>query len=329
VAETFGNVISISTKGQASIAQSSGEAELGALHRCALKMIGIQNFVQEVWNTSNPITLCTDSSAAKVMSLRRGCGKVRHLEVKQLYIQELTTSSRIRIEKVERKKNKADCGTKPHSAAEYEKFRNMLQVVSDDVKEVKEEVHSPSDLVATGNKQALVAAIIAALVDPSTATNTTDSDQSTTSWTWLYACAITVILCIMTFLFQIWIGTRSGLQQPLLESEEVEYVRNADGRFVGYYEDYEGAQLDADSQSSGEDKVTGGEVASSESGQDRVTGRAAASSSQDMREWAELTAEERIAITRRERREERTWMRSHGREWNDYMGMDEDENTFR
>jgi hypothetical protein len=191
----------------------------------------------------------------------------------------------------------------------------MLQVVNDDVKEVKEEIHSPSDLVATGNRQALVAAILAARVNPSTATSTADNDQSTTSWTWLYACAMTMILCIMTLVYQVWIGTRAGLRQPLLESEESEYEVNDDGRFLGYYEDYEGAQLDADSQSSDEDMVTGGEVA--------------ASSSQDTREWAELTPEERIAITRRERREERTWMRRHGREWNDYMGMDEDENPFR
>jgi hypothetical protein len=168
VAEAFGNVLSISTKGQASIAQSSGEAELGALHRCALKMVGIQNFVYEVWGTSCPITLCTDSSAAKVVAVRRGCGKVRHLEVKQLYIQELPTSNRIRIEKVDGKTNKADCGTKPHSAAEYEKFRSLLQVISSGMNTVKEEIHSPSDTVSAGSKQALAAAIIAALVESTT-----------------------------------------------------------------------------------------------------------------------------------------------------------------
>jgi hypothetical protein len=164
------------------------------------------------------------------------------------------------------------------------------------------------------NKQALTAAILAALVGPSTAANTTDIDQSTTSWTWMYACVMTLILGILTFISQVWIGARRSLRQPLLESEEIEYEVNEDGRFLGYYEDYEGAQLEVDSTSSGEDKVTGGE---------------AASSSGDTREWSELTPEERIAITRRERREERAWMRRHGREWNDYMGIDEDENPFR
>ena len=148
VVEVLGCVVSVSTKGQAAVAQSSAEAELGGCHRAALYSIGIQNYWQELYDEYLPINICTDSSAGKMISLRRGVGAVRHLEVRQLYIQELTNSNRIKVHKVRGGINKADVGTKPHSPKAIEPFYEWLQVTHPQKGDIEREagrVQVPSD----------------------------------------------------------------------------------------------------------------------------------------------------------------------------------------
>ena len=59
------------------------------------------------------VKLKTDASAAKGISMRRGLGKVRHIEVNQLWLQDCIHKGRIELEKVDGKKNIADALTKP------------------------------------------------------------------------------------------------------------------------------------------------------------------------------------------------------------------------
>ena len=54
----------------------------------------------------------TDSSAAKGMASRRGLGKVRHVEVNQLWVQQKVGSGEIELKKVEGTNNLADALTK-------------------------------------------------------------------------------------------------------------------------------------------------------------------------------------------------------------------------
>jgi hypothetical protein len=112
VIEVLGAVVSVSTKGQLAIAQSSAEAELGGAHRAALLAVGVQNTWLELFEENLPIGLLMDSAAGKIMAVRRGKGKVRHLEVKQLYLQELTNALRVKTYKAKGEENKADIGTK-------------------------------------------------------------------------------------------------------------------------------------------------------------------------------------------------------------------------
>ena len=58
------------------------------------------------------LVVCTDSSAAKGMASRRGLGKVRHVEVNQLWVQEKVGSGEVELRKVEGSKNIADALTK-------------------------------------------------------------------------------------------------------------------------------------------------------------------------------------------------------------------------
>ena len=59
------------------------------------------------------IRLRTDASAAKGIATRRGLGKVRHIEVNQLWLQEKVNSGEIQVMKVKGEGNLADGLTKP------------------------------------------------------------------------------------------------------------------------------------------------------------------------------------------------------------------------
>ena len=83
----FGNgVVKTWSNSQTTIAQSSGEAEYYAIVRAAVEGLGMQSIMHDLGCTMR-IRLWVDSSAAKSISSRIGLGRVRHLEVKFLWLQ--------------------------------------------------------------------------------------------------------------------------------------------------------------------------------------------------------------------------------------------------
>ena len=58
----------------------------------------------------------TDASAARGVILRQGVGKVRHLQVKQLWLQENVAAGELTIVKIPRANNCADALTHPWGA---------------------------------------------------------------------------------------------------------------------------------------------------------------------------------------------------------------------
>ena len=67
-----------------------------------------------------PVTrrLFVDASAAQAMSNRQGIGKLRHLDVKYLWLQDLTKQGCIAVRKIGGQLNPADILTKPMSFGE-------------------------------------------------------------------------------------------------------------------------------------------------------------------------------------------------------------------
>jgi len=96
---------------QSVIALSSGEAEFYALIEGASRSLGIQSLMEDMGYDVN-VTLKSDSSSARSISLRKGCGKVRHLQVKYLWLQHEVFDKALKIEKVKGTENPADVGTK-------------------------------------------------------------------------------------------------------------------------------------------------------------------------------------------------------------------------
>jgi len=97
---------------QKAITLSSGEAELGGVVKAASEGLGLQSLAADL-GLSVSLAICTDSSAAVGICRRAGIGKVRHLAVGQLWVQELIRSAAVELFKVRGEVNPADLLTKP------------------------------------------------------------------------------------------------------------------------------------------------------------------------------------------------------------------------
>ena len=95
---------------------SSGESEYHNL--CGAGALGLQ--IREIlaeFHGPSDVLLCTDSTTAMAIGSRHGPGKVRHLAVKHLWLQEKVASGQLKLKKVPGPTNIADLGTKALPAA--------------------------------------------------------------------------------------------------------------------------------------------------------------------------------------------------------------------
>ena len=96
---------------QATVALSSGEAELFSLVKGACISLGLISLAND-FGIDLGATLHTDASAAVGMVGRQGLGKLRHLNVQYLWIQDRIKSEELKVLKVPGTDNPADLFTK-------------------------------------------------------------------------------------------------------------------------------------------------------------------------------------------------------------------------
>jgi len=104
---------------QGTIATSSGEAEFYALVEAASRGLGLQTLVKDLGRGLG-VDLYCDASAGRSMAFRKGLGKVRHMDTKFLWIQDLVKTGRLKVLKVKGTSNPADVGTKHLGIGEME-----------------------------------------------------------------------------------------------------------------------------------------------------------------------------------------------------------------
>ena len=97
---------------QAMVAMSSAEAEFYAMVEGATRGIGLSGMLEELGLVTGGVELHTDSSAAKSFASRRGVGKIRHISVKELWLQEAVKEGKVRLRKIGGEVNPADLMTK-------------------------------------------------------------------------------------------------------------------------------------------------------------------------------------------------------------------------
>ena len=71
------------------------------------------------------LQLMGDSTACKGVLSREGVGKLKHISVKQLWLQEKIAAGRIAFEKIDRSINSADAMTKHWKTADPSHFHRM------------------------------------------------------------------------------------------------------------------------------------------------------------------------------------------------------------
>jgi hypothetical protein len=84
---------------QPTIALSSGEAELGGIVKGATQGLGMQSVARDL-GLEVKLKILTDSTAAQAMVDRKGIGRVRHLEVSELWVQDAVKIGKFLVEKV-------------------------------------------------------------------------------------------------------------------------------------------------------------------------------------------------------------------------------------
>ena len=120
---------------QSVIALSSGEAEYYGMVKGASVGLGLQSVLSD-FNISVSLTLKSDASAAIAIASRRGLGKVRHIEVCQLWLQEKVRKGDIKVVKVGTGENVADALTK------YVSRENMSKHLSATRQDAKDGRHA-------------------------------------------------------------------------------------------------------------------------------------------------------------------------------------------
>ena len=118
------HLVSHWSRTQQTIALSSGEAELNASLKGACESLGERVMLEELGKKVE-IAMYGDSSASQGTIQRQGAGRMKHLSVKQLWIQERVANKEIDTFKIPRAMNCADCLTHAWTSADVKHFRRM------------------------------------------------------------------------------------------------------------------------------------------------------------------------------------------------------------
>ena len=120
---------------QDSITLSSAEAELVALGKLAMEALGVRSMCEE-WGMSraeDATELYADASAALSIANRQGAGKMRHINVKSLWLQAKEVQQILKYRKVKGQENPSDGLTKHVRRELLDKYLNIenLEIKSD------------------------------------------------------------------------------------------------------------------------------------------------------------------------------------------------------
>ena len=123
-----GHLVHFSSRLQKTVALSSGEAELNGLVAGLSEAVGVCNVLKE-WGGPSTVASFCDSSAARGIAQRQGVGRIKHLEVRQLWVQELVSGGRVVVQWLPRKDNSADILTHPCTADQMQGHLCRMGVV--------------------------------------------------------------------------------------------------------------------------------------------------------------------------------------------------------
>ena len=111
-----GIVIHSTSRSQKCISLSSTEAEWYAASAGVCDAYYLQHIVEFVINSScNVLILHTDNSAVRMLSLKFGVGRLRHIRGRLLWLQQKMSNHELDIRQIPTLQNISDMNTKSHS----------------------------------------------------------------------------------------------------------------------------------------------------------------------------------------------------------------------
>ena len=112
---------------QKNITLSSAEAELVAAVKTCSEALGLAQMAYD-WGLHLGIKIYVDSAAAIGVARRRGNGKLRHVRVGDLWIQELVEEEEIKLKKILGAQNVADAFTKYLTQAVMDNYLRKMNL---------------------------------------------------------------------------------------------------------------------------------------------------------------------------------------------------------
>ena len=111
------------------IARSSAEAELKSSCCGLAELLGMRNLCQFLSGRQCTLTHQLDATAAKSMMLRQGCGNLKHLDLRSLWVQEVILLDNITVQKISRASNIADALCSPNKDEDFHARMKALSLV--------------------------------------------------------------------------------------------------------------------------------------------------------------------------------------------------------
>jgi hypothetical protein len=138
-----GGLLKSWSRTQGCVALSSGEAEFYAAIKGGAEGIGMRSLLADM-GVAVTIEIHQDSTAAKGIASRLGIGKVKHLDIGWLWMQEAVRMGNLTLVKICGKINPADVLTKPKSIAESVRLTDALWY------DIKVRKQRPEDMTRDG-----------------------------------------------------------------------------------------------------------------------------------------------------------------------------------
>ncbi len=108
------------------IALSSGESELYAIGSGVAESIGLASTIQEVTGQIVPVSIMSDSSAGISRATRPGLGRMRHIDIRFLFLQKVFQQGKAVLRKVKGTANCADLLTKVLDRKQIMKYADLI-----------------------------------------------------------------------------------------------------------------------------------------------------------------------------------------------------------
>ena len=199
-----GMLVYMSVKQQSFIAQSSCEAELAGVHRATIVGLCLSNTWLEWTGELLDCKVHTDSRACLGLLARKGVGRIRHLEVKQLFCQQVFHSGRVVYSKCSSEENVADVGTKVQDASSLDKFAPLLAVST------TKEVHSSSGMPWKSDKMIsrLSAVLLSSLLGVVKGSKSSDSHLLSQDVVSVFD-VFTILIAVLAGAWLHWMMTRT------------------------------------------------------------------------------------------------------------------------